>query len=65
LTHSVDLKIAREKRDNLQYELNQIYMSAPRTFKQAYEVARKGLKLNEELTFSEEELDKLLPEKLR
>ena len=62
---AIDLKAAREKRDSLQYELNQIYTNAPRTFKQAYEEARKGLKFNEELTFSEEELAKLLPEKMR
>jgi len=63
--NAVDIKATREKRDRLQYDLNQIYINAPRTFKRAYEEARKGLRLNEELTFSEEELDKLLPEKLR
>jgi hypothetical protein len=64
-TSAVDNKTAREKRDRLQDDLNQIYINAPRTFKQAYEQARKALKFKEELTFSEEEIDKLLPERMR
>lgn len=64
-TSVVDDKTVRERRDRLQDDLNQIYANAPRTFKRAYEQARKALKFNEELTFSEEELDKLLPEKMR
>jgi len=64
-TDVINSNTAREKRDRLQYDLNQIYTNAPRTFKQAYEQARKGLKFNEELTFSEEEINQLLPEKMR
>jgi len=64
-TNAIDDNIVRDRRDRIQDDLNRIYANAPRTFKQAYEQARKALKLNEELTFSDEELDKLLPEKMR
>lgn len=58
-------KVIREKRDTLQDNLNQVYTNAPRTFKQAYEQARKSLHFHEEMTFSEEEINRLLPEKMR
>jgi hypothetical protein len=63
--NTLNSKVIREKRDILQDNLNQVYIQAPRTFKQAYEQARKGLHIHEEMTFSEEEIDRLLPEKMR
>lgn len=45
--------------------LNQIYSASPDTSSQAYKLATKGLKTNEELTFSVEEIDMLLPLELR
>lgn len=42
-----------------------IYKGAERTISKAYDEASKALKVNEELTFSIEEIDKLLPKELR
>ena len=56
---------ARVRRDELQETTREVYTSAPRTTAKAYGRAQKGLKDNEELTFSSRELDLLLPETLR
>lgn len=56
---------ARVRRDKLQEATREVYSSAPRTSPKAYGRAQKGLKYNEELTFSSRELDLLLPEALR
>lgn len=53
-----------EKRELLQTELSNTYKGAPRTINSAYKKATKGLKENEELTFSNEEINNLLPEEL-
>ncbi len=53
------------QRNKLQEELSCIYKGSPRTINQAYKKATKALKINEELTFSPEEIDMLLPEPLR
>lgn len=55
----------REQRDALQQELFAIYKGAERTISKAYDEASKALKQNEELTFSDVEIDAFLPEKLR
>ncbi|MCK5849681.1 MAG: SLATT domain-containing protein [Kiritimatiellae bacterium] len=55
----------RQKRDELQETLKGIYQAAPRTLPKAYGRAQVALQLNEELTFSEEEIDLLLPHALR
>ena len=55
----------RLARDALNATLEDIYKNAPRTSIKAYEAAQKALKLAEELYFSEEELDKMLPMRLR
>ncbi len=55
----------RERRDVLQEELLNIYNGVPRTINKAYKEATKGLKSNEEMTFTIEEIDNLLPEELR
>ncbi|OYY94437.1 MAG: hypothetical protein B7Y41_06270 [Hydrogenophilales bacterium 28-61-23] len=57
-----DIRVAR---DAINGELEAIYKSAPRTTPKAYAAAQKALKEAEELYFSENELDHLLPEKLR
>ena len=54
-----------EKRDELQSKLFNIYSGSPRTNSKAYKEATKSLKLDEELTFSEEEIDLFLPKELR
>jgi hypothetical protein len=54
-----------EKRDLIQIDLSNTYNGAPRTISAAYKEATKGLKENEELTFSRDEINNLLPEELR
>lgn len=53
------------KRDKLQKELHSLYKGAPRTISKAYQEASSALKTNEELTFSDEEIDNFLPKELR
>ena len=60
-----DLSSCQERRCNLIYELSDIYKNAPRTSNLAYVKAQKALKINEELTFSDDEIDNLLPSTLR
>lgn len=52
-------------RDELQEDLSKTYKGSPRTFSKAYREAQKALQLNSELTFSEEEINKFLPQSLR
>ena len=56
---------ARKIRDDLQTQLASVYEGSPRTLSKAYRDATKALKENEELTFSDEEIDRLLPKVLR
>jgi hypothetical protein len=62
---NISLEEAIAIRDELQESLASIYLNAPRTTSKAYAAAQKALKLNEELTFSDEEIDKFLPTPLR
>lgn len=55
----------RARRDDLDSELHTIYEHAPDTSSRAYRKAQEALQLKEELTFSSEELDLLLPQALR
>lgn len=55
----------RVARDLINVKLEEIYRSAPRTDEEAYSLAQKALKSEEELFFSEAELNKMLPKKLR
>lgn len=50
-----------KRRDELINELDVIYKSAPGTSSDAYKKAQQALKLNEELTFSDKEINQLLP----
>ena len=68
----VDIKIGNKpiehfqtKRDELNARLVNTYRGAPKTIYKAYQIASKALKENEEFTFSDEEIDKFLPESLR
>ena len=54
-----------KRRDKLQARLAAIYKGAPRTIGKAYTAAQKALKVNEELTFSDQEIDSFLPGPLR
>ena len=62
---STTAEAARSRRDELLEALAAIYPTAPRTTSEAYKLASGGLKENEELTFSDEEIDKFLPGPLR
>lgn len=53
------------KRNQLIEELKLVYKFAPETDSKSYNRARKALKINEESTFSDEEIDQFLPEELR
>jgi len=53
---------AQEKRNELQTEAYKIYEDAPQTNSSAYKTAQKALKDNEDFTFSNEEIDRFLPQ---
>lgn len=55
----------RNQRDCLVDELGKIYQEAPDTRPRAYKAARKALKINQEMTFSSQEIDLFLPVRLR
>lgn len=61
----INVETIRKKRDKLQDKLATIYKGSPRTISKAYDEAKKALKLNEEMTFSDEEIDCFLPAELR
>jgi len=65
LNDEVPIEQIREKRDALQAKLHEIYRAAPFTDGKAYAAAKKGLKDNEELMFSDKEIDDMLPTSLR
>ena len=53
------------RRNEITEELKLIYRFAPITSSGAYKKARRALKINEELTFSEDEIDQFLPSELK
>ena len=53
------------ERDRLVAALHAVYAGSPSTTYAAYSQAQKALQLNEELTFSDEEIDAFLPKQLR
>jgi len=65
LTRSGVMDVAAAARDSINEELEEIYRGAPRTDEKAYAAAQKALKHQEELFFSDSELDHLLPKQLR
>lgn len=60
-----DMSALRERRDNLQAALHKIYQGAPHTDGKAYGKAQDALKNREDLTFTEHEIDVMLPASLR
>lgn len=64
-TDHMDFQKAVEKRDALQDAQAAVFQSAPRTNSTAYAAAQKALQINEELTFSDAEIDAFLPVPLR
>jgi hypothetical protein len=61
----INLEQVSSKRDELQNDLFNVYKGAPRTLSKAYKKATEALKMNEELTFSKDEINNLLPMELR
>ncbi|MDA0635958.1 SLATT domain-containing protein [Nonomuraea sp. CA-218870] len=59
---SVDIP---RRRDELLEELKYIYRLAPDTSSKAYRAAQRALQINEDMTFSNEELNRFLPDALR
>lgn len=55
----------RSVRDRLNESLEEIYKAAPRTNSKAYGDAQKALKHSEELFFTDDELNRMLPRELR
>ncbi|REJ06039.1 SLATT domain-containing protein [Halobacillus trueperi] len=53
------------KRDELQERTYEVYGNSPRTDKKSYLDAQKSLKTEEEQTFSEKEIDMMLPNSVR
>ena len=64
-SHSLSAEEARNRRDELQEMLKAIYDHAPRTDDAAYKLAQKALKINEDLTFSDDEINVFLPKALQ
>jgi len=59
------LEVVRQKRDQLVVDLKAVYKGCPATDAKGYAAAQKALKECEDMTFSQEELNKLLPPALR
>lgn len=62
---TLSLEEVRKSRNELQSDLFNVYKGAPRTLNKAYKKATEALKMNEELTFSNDEINNLLPIILR
>ncbi|MEK3955288.1 SLATT domain-containing protein [Psychrobacillus sp. FSL K6-1464] len=54
-----------ERRDDLQNRTAEIYAQSPKTDGRSYKEAQKALKTEEEQTFSEKEIDVMLPNSIR
>ena len=59
------LEVLQQERDALAEDLHAIYSAVPSTNSRAYAEAQEALKRNEEMTFSDEEIDAFLPTQLR
>lgn len=65
LDEQIPMQELRDRRNALQTALHDIYLAAPFTDGKAYTQAQKGLKDNEELMFTEKEIDDMLPHTMR
>lgn len=61
----ISIEAVRARRDQLQADLAAAYSAAPRTSSAGYSRASKALKVSEDLTFSDAEIDQFLPISLR
>lgn len=61
----LDASEIRDKRDELQERTSEVYSNSPRTDAKSYAAAQKALKTEEEQTFSDDEIDIMLPNSIR
>nr|WP_240939784.1 SLATT domain-containing protein [Bacillus tequilensis] len=61
----LDSSVIRERRDELQKRTAEIYTHSPKTDTKSYKAAQKALKTDEEQTFSDKEIDVMLPNSIR
>ena len=59
------IELLQKERNDLLEELHSVYSGAPSTTYQAYKKAQEALKQLEDMTFSDEEIDKFLPKELK
>ena len=59
-----EITLLQQTRDELNEQLVNTYRGAPKTINKAYQIASKALKENEEFKFTDEEIDKFLPQSL-
>ena len=59
------LEVLQEHRDVLSEQLHTVYNGAPSTTFKAYKKAQKALQTQEDMTFSEAEIDAFLPNELK
>lgn len=64
VSNSLRLDQVQAKRDALQNSLESVYQNAPRTTEKAYKLAQKALKIDEQMTFFNEEINNFLPNTL-
>ena len=61
----LEIEEIMRKRDELQERTATVYSNSPRTDAKSYSAAQKSLKCEEEQTFSDEEIDNMLPNSIR
>lgn len=61
----LDVSEVMKKRDELQDRTYQVYSNSPRTDAKSYKQSQKALKTEEEQTFSDDEIDVMLPNSIR
>lgn len=61
----LEQEVIMKKRDELQERTSHVYSNSPRTDGKSYAEAQKALKNDEEQTFSEDEIDIMLPNSIR
>lgn len=61
----LDVDEIRNKRDQLQERTAEVYSDSPMTDAKSYKEAKKALKIEEEQTFSDKEIDIMLPNSIR
>lgn len=64
INEAVDNQKLIDQRDSLLRELDLIYKSAPTTGNKSYKAARKALKIDDEMTFTNKEINQFLPKSL-